>query len=173
MHSPQGFREFVNGRSGALIRSPWSLTGDWYAAEDLVQVALAKTWPHWDKLVRDGAPELYVRRTMVNTYATWWRRRWRHELATAEVPDSIDSQDPYARTDVEHLVAAALVGLPTRQRATVVLRYMDDLTEAETAHVMGCSVGTVKSQTAKALAHLRRFPGFAEVGLEMGNHDQL
>jgi RNA polymerase sigma-70 factor (sigma-E family) len=171
MDEPEGFREFVNARSKALLRSAWLLTGDWGAAEDLVQVSLAKSWPRWSKVSREGTPELYVRRVMLNTYATWWRRRWRHEIPSGAVPEHAGDVDDYAQADARVLVQAALRGLPPRQRATLVLRFMDDLTEAQAAEVLGCSVGTVKSQTAKAMAHLRRIPAFQDVTLEADQHD--
>jgi RNA polymerase sigma-70 factor (sigma-E family) len=152
---PVGFREFVAARSRSLLRTGWLLTGDWHTAQDLVQTALAKTWPRWEGLTRRDEPELYVRRVMVNTYATWWRRRWRGEVPTEALPDSPTADDEFAQVDLRQAVQAALAGLPRRQRAVVVLRYFDDLTEPQAARVLGCSVGTVKSQTAKALAKLR------------------
>lgn len=155
MGEPAGFREFVATRSRSLLRTGWLLTGDWHTAQDLVQTALAKTWPRWEGLTRRDQPELYVRRVMVNTYATWWRRRWRGEVPAEALPDSPTVHDDFAQVDLRHAVRAALAGLPRRQRAVVVLRYFDDLTEPQTAQVLGCSVGTVKSQTAKALAKLR------------------
>jgi RNA polymerase sigma factor (sigma-70 family) len=97
---------------------------------------------------------------MVNTHSTWWRRKWRGELPASQVPDDLGSDD-YSAADTRAEVRAALAALPPRQRAAVVLRYFDDLTEAETAEVLRCSVGTVKSQTSKALAKLRVSPLFA------------
>jgi RNA polymerase sigma factor (sigma-70 family) len=97
-----------------------------------------------------------VRRVLVTTYATWWRRAWRAETPTGDVPDRPDPSDQRAGADLRQVVLAALNELPRRQRATVVLRYYCDLSEAETAEALGCSVGTVKSQAAKALARLRR-----------------
>ena len=79
---PDGFREFVEARSSALLRSGWLLTGDWPSAEDLVQTALAATWPRWTSLTRQDAPEVYVRKIMVNTFLRWRRRRWTGEIAT-------------------------------------------------------------------------------------------
>jgi RNA polymerase sigma-70 factor (sigma-E family) len=160
VREPEGFRDFVVARQRALLRSAWLLTGDWHAAEDLVQSALAKAWPKWESIARRDAPELYVRRVMVNTHSTWWRRKWRGELPASQVPDDLGSDD-YSAADTRAEVRAALAALPPRQRAAVVLRYFDDLTEAETAEVLRCSVGTVKSQTSKALAKLRVSPLFA------------
>jgi RNA polymerase sigma-70 factor (sigma-E family) len=157
---PDGFRDFVAARSRALERTAWLLTGDWHAAEDLVQTALAKAWPRWSSIVRQDAPELYVRRIMVTTHASWWRRRWRGEVATGTVAEDGAVMDIAAEADTRHAVREALATLPPRQRAAVVLRYFDDFTEAQTAEVLGCSVGTVKSQVSKALAKLRVSPLF-------------
>ena len=96
-----------------------------------------------------------MRRVMLSTFLTWRRRRWRGELSVAAVPERADPRDAFAGVDLRPSVQAALRGLPPRQRAVIVLRFFDDLTEAQTADVLGCSVGTVKSQSAKALAKLR------------------
>jgi len=143
---PDGFRDFVESRSPALLRSGWLLTGDWSSAEDLVQTALAAAWPRWAGLRRQDAPELYVRKIMINTFLRWRQRRWNDEVATGR-----------------HALQAALDRLPARQRAVVVLRYFADQTETQTAAAMGCSVGAVKSHAAKALARLRDAPGLAEL----------
>ncbi|HYU02579.1 MAG TPA: SigE family RNA polymerase sigma factor [Jatrophihabitantaceae bacterium] len=155
MSEPEGFREFVGARSAALVRSAWLLTGDEGLAQDLVQTALAKTWSRWSRVVRQDAPEAYVRRVMLSTFLSWTRRRWRGELSVAAVPERPDPRDAFADVDLRPPVRGALAGLPPRQRAVMVLRFFDDFTEAQTADVLGCSVGTVKSQSAKALAKLR------------------
>jgi RNA polymerase sigma-70 factor (sigma-E family) len=157
---PDGFRDFVAARSPALVRSAWLMTGNEASAQDLVQTALAKTWERWARVTRQEAPEAYVRTVMMSTYLTWRRRRWHGELPVATmpdpaVPDGADARDVFADADLRASVAAALRALPRRQRAVVVLRYFDDLTEAQAASTLGCSVGTVKSQSAKALARLR------------------
>jgi len=150
--SAAGFDEFVALRGDALWRSAWLLTGDAHRAEDLVQTALGKCWPKWERVNADGSFEAYVRRTMFTTYTAWWRRRWNGEVATETLPHSATLvADVDARTDL----MVALAGLPRGQRAVVVLRYFDDLTEQQTAEVLGCSVGTVKSQAARALKALR------------------
>jgi RNA polymerase sigma-70 factor (sigma-E family) len=155
---PDGFHAFVASRSPALIRSARLLTGNEASAQDLVQTALAKTWSHWSTLVRQDAPEAYVRRVMVSTYLTWNRRRWRGEHPVEQVPDVADTRDDFAVADLRRTVEAVLQTLPRRQRVVIVLRYLDDLTELATADLMGCSVGTIKSQTAKAFATLRADP---------------
>jgi RNA polymerase sigma-70 factor (sigma-E family) len=147
---PDGFTSYVAARGRALWRAAWLLTGDAALAEDLVQTALAKAWPHYDRVARDGSFEAYVRRAMVTTYASWWGRRWRGELPTAELPDDAGSE----RVPDPDLVRA-LGELSPRQRAVVVLRYFEDLSEPETAAALGCSVGTVKTHHARALHHLR------------------
>lgn len=146
------FAEFVSVRSPALLRTAYLLTGDWSLGEDLLQTALASTWRRWGRLT--GEPEAYVRRTMLNTYLSWRRRRWSSEVPTGELPDR-PLADGTSAADDRDLVWTALQRLPRRQRAVVVLRYYEDLTEAETANLLGITVGTVKSQASKALATLR------------------
>lgn len=158
----QAFEAFVAARQQALWRSAWLLTGDAALAEDLVQTALIKSWPHWAKLVADRAEEAYVRRVLFTTHASWWRRRWQGEVVTDNLPEPKSSAAP-ADPDVQETVRLALMGLPPRQRAAVVLRYFDDLTETQTAHVLNCSVGTVKSQTSRALSRLRAHPGLSDL----------
>jgi RNA polymerase sigma-70 factor (sigma-E family) len=157
---PEGFRAFVEARSSALLRSGWLLTGDWMSAEDLVQTALAAAWPHWGSVRQ--APEPYVRKIMVNTFLRWRQRKWTGETPTANLPDRAYG-DVFAQVDSRAALTAALDRLPPRQRAVVVLRYFADMTEAQTADVMGCSVGAVKSHAAKALAKLREAPGLSEL----------
>lgn len=142
------FEAFVAARSGRLLRTAFLLTRDHGKAEDLLQTALAKTWLAWTRVEE---PDAYVRKVMVNTYATWWQRRWKDERPTDDLPDEAYVAEPVG----EHDLWTALGRLPRGQRAVLVLRYFEDLTETETARLMGCSVGTVKSQTAKALAKLR------------------
>jgi RNA polymerase sigma-70 factor (sigma-E family) len=147
------FEDFVAGRGQALQRFGYALTGDWALAEDLLQTALAKAYPRWSRVLRDD-PEAYVRKIMVNTWSSWWRRRWRGELPTRQLPE-VAAPDSYADVDSRHALRAALAQLPPRQRAVVVLRYHQDLSEAQVAELLGISAGTVKSQAARALASLR------------------
>ncbi len=147
------FEEFVAGRGQALQRFGYALTGDWALAEDLLQTALARAYPRWSRIQRDN-PEAYVRKIMINTWSSWWRRRWRGELPSAQLPDSA-GPDSYATVDSRQALRAALAKLPPRQRAVVVLRYHQDLSEAQVADLLGITVGTVKSQAAKALTALR------------------
>jgi RNA polymerase sigma-70 factor (sigma-E family) len=147
------FEEFVAGRGQALQRFGYVLTGDWTLAEDLLQTALARAYPRWSRVQRDD-PEAYVRKIMVNTWASWWRRRWRGELPSAQLPE-LAGPDSFAEVDSRQALRSALAQLPPRQRAVVVLRYHQDLSEAQVADLLGISVGTVKSQAARALARLR------------------
>ena len=148
------FRAYVAARSGALLGTATLLTGDRALAEDLVQTALARTCLAWGRIRQREAVDAYCRRVLVTTYATWWRRRWRGEVPTAEPPERAGA-DPYERVDETLRLRAALARLPRRMRAAVVLRYWDDLPEAEVAELLGCSVGTVKSQASRGLAKLR------------------
>jgi RNA polymerase sigma-70 factor (sigma-E family) len=149
-----GFADFVLLSRTRLLRTAWLLTGDWHAAEDLVQTALIKCYPHWPRIAADQ-PEAYVRKAVFSVYASWWRRRWRGEISTASLPEHSGDYDGYAAANERAILVAALGQLPPRQRATLVLRYFEDLSEVDTAAALGCSVGTVKSQTAKALSQLR------------------
>lgn len=161
MREPEGFREFVVGRSPALLRTAWMLTGDAAAAEDLLQTALARTWPHWER-VSLGHPEAFVRTVMVRTNASWRARLWTREQPTdlsmerAGIPTGRYAEnDPSGAVTDRVVLVEALARLPLRQRQAVVLRYFDDLSVAAVAEIMGSSAGTVKSQTAKGLARLR------------------
>lgn len=147
------FDEFVAARGQALQRTAYLLTGDWGLAEDLLQTALARAYPRWDRIVSDD-PEGYLRRVLVNTWSSWWRRKWRGEVPTGEMRET-PTQDEYVAADRRDAVRNALARLPKRQRAVVVLRFHEDMTEAQVAAALGISVGTVKSQAAKALAKLR------------------
>lgn len=159
----QGFPEFVAARSPALLRVAWMLTGDAYLAEDLLQTALGRTWPHWSG-IRAGGADAYVRQVMVRTQGGLWRRLWRNEHPTADLPDTSAHPSVFAAADDRSVLTAALRALPVRQRQTVVLRYYEDLSEREVAELMNCSTGTVKSQASKGLAKLRAAldPAYAE-----------
>jgi RNA polymerase sigma-70 factor (sigma-E family) len=153
---PAGFVDFVVARGAALHRTAVLLTRQEQAAEDLVQIALAKAWKSWARI--DGNHEAYVRQIMVNEFASGWRRKWRGEVPTANLPDlprQGQGADHGDEVSTRETLMAALATLPPRQRAVVVLRFFHDYTEAATADAMGTSVGTVKSQTFKALAALR------------------
>jgi RNA polymerase sigma-70 factor (sigma-E family) len=149
MQDEAEFDAFVVARSPALLRTAYLLVHDEALAEDLLQTSLAKAWFAWRRI--EGEREAYVRRILVTTSASWWRRRWTGEVPTSVLPERVASRDDPERQDLWDAIGR----LPGRQRAVVVLRYLEDRTEAETAQLLGCSLGTVKSQCAKALAKLR------------------
>lgn len=146
------FEEYVVTRGRALWRSAWLLTGDAQRAEDLVQTTLVKCWRRWDQIATDGSIDGYVRRALITTYTDWRRRKWTGEVPTAVLADGLTADADLA---VRRDVLSALAQLPHGQRAVIVLRFYDDLTEAQTAAALGVSVGTVKSQAARALKALR------------------
>ena len=152
------FREFYSTRWHRLLRTAYLLTGDHGRAEELLQSAMMRAYRHWRRIERTDAPEVYVRRIMVNLSITWWRRRRVPEVLTGSVPEygGADGQAAHAQRDE---LAQAVRKLPPRMRAVLVLRYFEDLSEADTAHALGCSVGTVKSQSHAAIKHLRTLLG--------------
>ncbi|WP_246003994.1 SigE family RNA polymerase sigma factor [Nocardioides marmoriginsengisoli] len=145
------FEEFVAARSAALLRTAYLLTGQHADAEDLLQRAFLKVVPAWSRI--QGSPEAYVRKVMVRENISRWRaRRWREVLVSRHPEEPTDSG-----TSLEDRLTlmAALATLAPRQRAVIVLRYFEDLTEVETARLLGVAVGTVKSQHRDAIARLR------------------
>jgi RNA polymerase sigma-70 factor (sigma-E family) len=151
----EGFREFVAARSGEFFRLAYLLTGDHHGAEDLVQIAFGKAAARWPKVVRYDRPDAYVRRILVNEYISLWRRRRRiAEDPVQDVPDTPGGDE--AEAAVRRLLLRRALGrLTVRQRTVVVLRIYQDLSEADTATEMGCSVGNVKRLLHQALARLR------------------
>ncbi|MBX6722886.1 MAG: SigE family RNA polymerase sigma factor [Dactylosporangium sp.] len=154
MDPEESFRAYVSARIAALSRAAFLLTGDRQQAEDLVQLTLTRVARHWERVIANGDPDRYVRRSMYHQHVSLWRRRWRHVELHAEPPD-VPVADTIADTARAIVVRQALARLTPRQRAVLVLRYFDDLTEAEAADILGCSISTVKSQTRAALARLR------------------
>ena len=152
------FEEFVRGRSAHLFQLALLLTGQNQAdAQDLLQVALERAWRHRQAIVRNGSPEPYVRRVLVNASVDrwrWLRRRDERSLAAAGPGPAVG--DPAIEVARRDLLIRSLAALPPRQRAVLVLRYWEDMSEAEVAGVLGCSVGTVKSQASRGLARLRQ-----------------
>jgi RNA polymerase sigma-70 factor (sigma-E family) len=149
-----GFTDFVTARTGWLRKVAYLLCGDWHRADDLVQSSITRLYANWPRAARADNLDGYARRTLVNTFlaeqrTSWWRR--------VDLRGTDHDPPPAARADVELALdlRAALERLPARQRATVVLRYFCDLPVADTARALGCSEGTVKSQTAKAVETLR------------------
>ena len=147
------FTAYVRARQRHFIRFAYLLTGDPYSAEDLVQSAFAKVYRKWDSI--NDSPDAYVSRAIINEHHSWWRRTWRHREVTGS--DLITYADPPAPADryADEDLREHIRRLPTQQRAAIVLRYYEDLTEAQTAEILGISVGTVKSHTSRALSALR------------------
>ena len=158
----EAFRAYVAGRSPALLRTAFLLTGHRGDAEDLLQTALAKTYLSWDRIRDREALDGYVRRVMVNTQTSWWRRKRIDEYPSEVLPEHRSQRDATEDVALHDGLWTALAELPKRQRAMVVLRYYEDLSEAETAGVLGVSVGTVKSTTSRALAKLRDTSGLRD-----------
>ena len=150
------FVAFVRARTPALLRSAFLLTGDQHMAEDLVQSALVRTHRAWRRIGRADHAEAYTRRAMYHLRVSWWRRRRVPESLSAAPPEPRGAgPDETARVDARLVLLAALRRLTAAQRAVLVLRYFDDCSEAEAAQVLGVRIGTVKSQTSKALVRLR------------------
>ena len=151
------FEEFVRARSGSLLRTALLLVGQNRAeAEDLLQFALERAYRHWPRIRGSDEPERYVRRILANASADRWRRiaRRAEQPMPAAMPDA-SVPDRAAEIAERDYLLRALALLPPGQRAVLVLRYFDDLSEGETADMLGCSIGTVKSQAARALERLR------------------
>ncbi|HEV7898189.1 MAG TPA: SigE family RNA polymerase sigma factor [Planosporangium sp.] len=146
------YREYVAARLEPLRRTAYLLCGDWHTADDLVSVALTKLFRHWRRISAIDNMDAYVRRMLLNAWLDERRRPWRRERSTAELPDrQVVGPDTAQRL----ALMAHLNELPPRRRAVLVLRYFCDLSVEETADVLRCSPGTVKSQTSRALETLR------------------
>src|SRR4051812_34379576 len=151
----EAYRDFVAGRWSALLRTAYLLTGDEHRAEDLLQTSLAKLWLVWGR-VGSEHPEAYVRRILITTSTSWWRRRWQGERPMSHaMPERAAAGDFTDRIADNDALITALRALTARQRAVVVLRYAEDLPEAEVAETLGISVGSVKTLASRGLARLR------------------
>ena len=159
LDTARDFDRFVRTRSGRLYRAAWFLTGDRHKAEDLVQAALAKAYPHYPRVGDDEEFEAYLRTTMYRTYIQWWRRRWNGEVPTEAMPEASAAGTP---TSMRVDVARALSELPKMQRAVVVLRYYEDRSVDETAALLGISEGSVKTHASRGCANLRRSTHLSE-----------
>jgi RNA polymerase sigma-70 factor (sigma-E family) len=164
---PDAFAEFVTAKYASLARTAYLLVGDRGHAEDLVQSALLSTMRAWERLAAPDAAESYTRTTMVRLAGKWARRRWRNEIPSDFTEDhDAATNDAALALDIQ----TALKKLPLPQRAVIVLRFFDDLSERETAAALGCSEGTVKSRTSRALARLRA-SGLLEETEQGAHHD--
>jgi RNA polymerase sigma-70 factor (sigma-E family) len=149
-----GFSEFVAARSGSLFRTAYLVIGDYQLAQDLVQESLTKTYLAWPRLRDVNNAEAYTRRVIVTTCVSWRRRRSFGERPIETLPERVDL-DPSTLLPEQDELWVQVHGLPPRQRAAVVLRFCEDLSEAQTAVLMGCSVGSVKRQVSVALTKRR------------------
>lgn len=151
------FEQFVAASTPALLRTAFLLTGDRDGAQDLLQESFVRLYGHWGRIADPQARLAYVRKIMTTTAANGRRRRWHREVATGRADgDTRPGEDPYAESDLRTSLAAALRDLSPAHRAVLVLRFYEDLSEARTARALGCSAGTVKSRTARALDALRQ-----------------
>jgi len=153
--SDEAFHDFVLDVQRPLAQTAYLLTGDHGHAQDLVQTALLKAYRNWDKVSRADSPLAYMRRVLVTSHVSWRRRRWTTEQVIETLPERA-GEDHQARHAEDDVMRRALAQLAPRVRAVVVLRYFEDLTEAETAKVLGCSTGTVSTYAARGLTTLRR-----------------
>ncbi|MCF2537571.1 SigE family RNA polymerase sigma factor [Streptomyces nigra] len=161
------FSSYVRARQPVLLRTARSLTANPSDAEDLLQTALAKTYVAWERIEDHRALDGYVRRALLNTRTSQWRKRKVDEFACEELPEPEPlpghDDDPAERQALRDAMWRAIMRLPARQRAMVVLRYYEDLSEVQTAEVLGVSVGTVKSAVSRALGKLREDPELVPV----------
>jgi len=154
------FEAFAAARWSHLVRIAYLLTGDHHEAEDLVQLTLAKAFPGWAAISRLDEPDAYIHRALINNNRSRYRRRRVRQLLTSRLPEPMQ-QDGGQTVEQRSLLLQALAGLPPRQRAVVVLRYWEDLSERQVAEVLGCSPGNVKSQANRGLRKLREHPALA------------
>lgn len=153
------FADFVSARGTSLLRLAHLTCGSADDAEDVLQTALERAYRHWPRMRTDTDPEPYVRRIIVNTVISRARRRAILRIIPTGALPEVSAPSPASGVELRQVLGAGLRALPPRQRAVLVLRFWEDLTEAQTAQIMGCAVGTVKSQSAKGLAKLRTLIG--------------
>jgi RNA polymerase sigma-70 factor (sigma-E family) len=159
------FREFMHARWPFMVRLAYGLTGDQGHAEDVAQAAFARAYASWPRVSRAGDPDAYVRQIVVNENRNRFRKRRVTERLT-DAPPEVAAADVMRHCDERSVLIAALQRLGPRQRAVIVLRYWMDLTEHETAAVLNCSTGTVKSQASRALAALRKDTELVDEGFQ-------
>ncbi|MCG5442887.1 SigE family RNA polymerase sigma factor [Micromonospora sp. NIE79] len=150
------FEEYAFARTSALVRLARLLTGDEHRAEDLVQEVLARAYARWGRISRTDRPDAYVRRMLVNTHNSWWRRRSSQEISVAAVLDRAGEVDEAAGVAERDALWRLVCDLPARQRTVIVLRYYEDLDDTSIAEILACSTGTVRTHAKRALAALRQ-----------------
>ncbi|WP_430497378.1 SigE family RNA polymerase sigma factor [Micromonospora trifolii] len=150
------FEEYAFARTSALVRLARLLTGDEHRAEDLVQEVLARAYARWGRISRTDRPDAYVRRMLVNTHNSWWRRRSSQEISVAAVLDRAGEVDEAAGVAERDALWRLVCDLPARQRTVIVLRYYEDLDDTSIAEILACSTGTVRTHARRALAALRQ-----------------
>jgi RNA polymerase sigma-70 factor (sigma-E family) len=161
----QAFREFVTYQMAPLRKLAYMTCGDWHAAEDAVANALVKLYPRWRKLDR---PDLYVKTMVYRAAIDETRRPWRRERSSGDALPELALKDPAGTTDERLRLRAALDAVPARQRAAVVLRHYLGMSLEDTAGVLGCNVGTAKSQVSRGLAKLRELLAAERINLTEG-----
>lgn len=149
------FAEFVQTRGEYHRRVSILLAGDWHAGEDLIQASLLRLYEVWPRLDTTTRADAYLHKIMVNQQRSWRRTKWRGEVPGSHIPDPASPDDPADQQATGAVVRAALTGLPYKQRAALVLRYFADLTEGETATILGCSAGSVKTHTSRGVHAMR------------------
>ena len=165
----QAFREFVTFQMASLRKLAYMTCGDWHAAEDAVANALVKLYPRWRKLER---PDLYVKTMVYRAAIDETRRPWRRERAAGDAMPDVPLADPAGATDERLRIRAALEAVPARQRAAVILRHYLGMSLQDTAGVLGCNVGTAKSQTSRGLARLRELLAAERINLAGGSIEE-
>jgi RNA polymerase sigma-70 factor (sigma-E family) len=162
------FEEYVRARGPALLRFARAITGNAHAAEDLVQEALGRAYPRWDRIVRQDQPDVYLRRAVINIHVSWWRRRTNREVPsdTATVVDQLPSTgrgaDPGDATTERDAAWQEVRRLPVRQRTVIILRYYEDLDDVVISQILGCSTTTVRTHARRALTALRNHMELAD-----------
>jgi RNA polymerase sigma-70 factor (sigma-E family) len=153
------FAGFVREHTPALVRTAYLLTGNAHAAEELVQDTLVRLYPKWDKVEMAEMPLAYVRRALTNGFINLQRRASRREFAFEDVPERLDFRDAYGQVADRDEIWSRLGTLPERQRAALVLRFFEDLSDEESAEALDCRVGTVRSLISRGLSALREQMG--------------
>ena len=161
------FESYAAARWSRLLRTAYLLTGDHHEAEDLVQATLAKVYLGWSRIRGLDEPDAYVHRALVNNNLSRFRKRRVVQLLTARLPERA-REGPASQVEERSSLLTALAALPPRQRAVVVLRYWEDLSEQQVAEVLGCSPGNVKSQASRGLRKLREHPALAGLAARGG-----